>query len=243
MRFAVVRFAVERFAAERAAVARFAVPRVAPVFLAVDRAAVFRVPRAAVVFRAPLVLRAPVALRAAGLRAVVLRAAGLRAAGLRAAGLRAAVLRAPVALPRAAVVRLAVPRLAVPRAPARLLPPASFAIVSSVASSIEAAVFFRILLPIRVAVPAARAATRLTPVVLLRDVAGLRAVVLRAPVDRAEVFFAVVREPVDLRVFAIAIVLLSEKLNFAPQRLHQLSNYIVTCAQVQSLHSYFYSKV
>jgi hypothetical protein len=89
---------------------------------------------------------------------------------------------------------------------------------------------------------------RLTPVVL-RDVAALRAVVLRAPV----VFFAVARDPVerdpvereevDLPVFAIAIVLLSEKLNFAPQRLHQLSNYVVACAQVQLMHCIFYQKV
>jgi hypothetical protein len=92
-------------------------------------------------------------------------------------------------------------------------------------------------------VPAARDATRFTPVDVLRDVAALRAVVFRAPVERADVFFAVERDPVDLAVFAIAIVLLSEKLNFAPQRLHQLSNYVVTCAQVQLLHCIFYQKV
>ena len=83
-----------------------------------------------------------------------------------------------------------------------------------------------------------RVAVRFTPVVALRDVAGFLAVVLRAPVERADVFFAVerdpvVRDPVDLPVFAIAIVSLSEKLSFAPQRLHQLSNYVVACAQVQ----------
>jgi hypothetical protein len=95
-----------------------------------------------------------------------------------------------------------------------------------------------------------------------------RPAALRAPVARprdavvffAVVFFAVVREPVerdpverdallrpvlrdDVPLFAIAVVLLSEKLNFATQRLHQLSNYVVTCAQVQVLHLVFCSKV
>jgi hypothetical protein len=120
--------------------------------------------------------------------------------------------------------------------------------VSSVASSAAAAVRFRMVLPIRDAVPAARDATRFTPLVDLRDVAALRAVVLRAPVERAVDFFAVERDPVErdpvvLPVFAIAIVSLSEKLDFAPQRLHQLCNYVVTCAQVQSLHGIFCLKV
>lgn len=230
-----MRFAVERVAVERFAVERFAVERVEVARFVVERAAAprFAVPRAAPVLRPPAaVLRAPVP----------------------AARPRAAVVRPPAAAPRFAPPREDAGRPAAVRPlAARPRPrpvPASFSIVSIVAASAAEAVFFRISLPMREAVRVTFAAVRepaalRAPVARPRDAvvffAVVRFAVVRDPVERDAVLRPVLRE--DVPFFAIAIVLLSEKLNFATQRLHQLGCYIVMCAQVQVLHVISCSKV